>query len=261
MKPPPVVIRKSDSTEGWKTVHFKIEGAFVMNIARNLWAEGEEIKGLKLLVEGLHGMTEGLALEILTGKQKLVGWDSEIRMEPDNATKDNRGIPLPQSFVEVIRNKEKRFEKEKEEHDSLADEVVRRVDAIEDACLESESPGKNLLVDMESLMGPPRPHIKDPKPTTEFIKWDCGWLSPSGDFYGCHYAEHISLSHTLEDKIGFKRPAVGDIDRIGWIKLQCDDWMNPFRFLEEGGVVTQSQITTLFDWHTAKKKELSDWMK
>lgn len=261
MKPPPDATKSKPETEGWKKLHFKIEGAFVMNIARNLWAEGEEIKGLKLLVEGLHGMTEGIAIEILSGKLKLVGWNSEIHTEHDNATTDNRGLPLPQSFVEVIRKKEERFEREKREHDSLADTVVRRLDVTEEACIGQDNPGVNLLQDMESIVGPPREHIRNPVPTAEYLKWDCGWLSPNGDFYGCRYHEHISLSQELVEKLSLNKPHIGDIDSLGWIKLQSDEWLYPWKSIEGDEPISQPQITTLFDWHGAKKKELKDWMK
>src|SRR3990170_984321 len=100
--------------------HFHVDSEFIMNIARNLWAEGASSKAVKMLLEGFAGITEGIALDILTGKKRLSGWDSKVKLLPDSATKDDRGLLLPKSLSEAFKSKEDAIVSAKKETQEIA---------------------------------------------------------------------------------------------------------------------------------------------
>jgi hypothetical protein len=67
----------------WKELHFSITGEFITEHSRNLMIEGEWAQALKLLTECLYqdtpeghiGITLEQAIDILSGRRKLVGTD------------------------------------------------------------------------------------------------------------------------------------------------------------------------------------------
>ncbi|AFU86724.1 hypothetical protein D869_gp190 [Caulobacter phage CcrRogue] len=59
------------------TLSFRIEGAALVERARDRVIEGAWEHGLRILVEGLHGMTYEIAIDILMGKYTLGGWSSD----------------------------------------------------------------------------------------------------------------------------------------------------------------------------------------
>ncbi|AXQ68438.1 hypothetical protein HOT99_gp179 [Caulobacter phage CcrBL10] len=59
------------------TLSFRIEGAALVERARDRVIEGNWEHGLRILVEGLHGMTYDYAIDILRGKYTLGGWSSD----------------------------------------------------------------------------------------------------------------------------------------------------------------------------------------
>uniref|UniRef100_A0AB74UIL5 PEP-utilising enzyme mobile domain-containing protein n=1 Tax=Caulobacter phage BL57 TaxID=3348355 RepID=A0AB74UIL5_9VIRU len=59
------------------SLSFRIEGAALVERARDRVIEGNWEHGLRILVEGLHGMSYELAIDILLGKHTLGGWSSD----------------------------------------------------------------------------------------------------------------------------------------------------------------------------------------
>ena len=74
-------------------LHFHVAGEFLTDMARNFWIEGNQDRAISLLVNGLGGMTEDLALLICIGKKKLVGWDNEIDVV-DDCVGEHKGMRL-----------------------------------------------------------------------------------------------------------------------------------------------------------------------
>lgn len=228
------------------TLHFKIHGEFLTNLARNLWAEGECSKAIGLLSRGIIGFTEELALAVCTGRKKLVGVNN-LRLVKDNAKRDNRGLHLPKSVAEMAKLKDDEIETLRHEKNEIVSSVSQRFDRIEKDVLDSHS-DLQLMDKLQQSVGPGHPQ----KPTTEFTKWDNGWLSPDGKLYPCEYQGHIALAENL----GLEGT---DIEDAGWIKLQDGGWLYPFYLRSQG--VTQAQLDTLFDWHRANKINMKPWMK
>ena len=76
-------------------LHFNIDGGYIAEIARSRVIEGNWQHGLKILVEGLEGMTYDLAISILSGEKTLVG-----------STADEAGIDIvdsPDSDKQIAR--------------------------------------------------------------------------------------------------------------------------------------------------------------
>lgn len=227
-------------------LHFTITGEFLTAISRNLWAEGACSKALRMLIHGLHGFTEENALAVLTGRKKLVG-ENTLQLVKDNAKTDNRGLKLPRSVAEMARLKDSEIESLRREKNEIVSGVSERFDRIEKDVLESCG-DFDLMDKLQDSVGPGY----SPKPTKDFLKWENGWLSPDGNFYGCGYQRHIALAEDL----GLEGTAIED---AGWIKLQNGGWLYPFYLKKQG--VKQAQIDTLFDWHQTNKVEMKSWMK
>lgn len=71
--------------DGENFVYFKIHGDHLTNLARDRVLEGRWDHGLRILTEGLHGMTVDIALKILRGDAKLTGVNT-VDLEDDDAT-------------------------------------------------------------------------------------------------------------------------------------------------------------------------------
>ena len=57
-----------------KQLHFTVEGEFLTQVSRQLWAdERQPEKAINLLKESLRGVTMEQVLAILTGSKKLTG--------------------------------------------------------------------------------------------------------------------------------------------------------------------------------------------
>lgn len=234
------------STTKAGSLHFKVHGEFLTNLARNLWAEGQCSKAIRLLSHGIVDFTEELALAVCTGRKKLVGVNN-LRLVKDNAKKDNRGLKLPSSIAEMAQINECQIESLECEKNRIVTDVSNRYERIENDVLKSDSQEK-LLYNLQQSVGPGH----SPKPTTDFLKWENGWLAPDGKFYACKYQGHIALAEHL----GLQGTHIED---AGWVKLQSGIWLYPFYLKGQG--VTQAQLDTLFDWHRAKKIDMKPWMK
>lgn len=226
-------------------LHFKISGEFVTRISRNLWAEGASAKALRLLVVGLHGMTEEIAFKILKGDKKLVGWNSNIKLVPDKATKDSRGLPLPKSLAGVFAERDKAIEKERAYGQEMAKRAGDLTDRVERTILGSRF-GVDMYDNLKEVVLPEEE--EKPKPTKAWTDWTSGWLSLDGDFYGCEYTAHTRLAH----KLGFDD---GAPDKQGWIKYQRREWVYVGR-----NPITQKQIDALYDWSVAMKRPIPKYL-
>jgi hypothetical protein len=92
------------------TVVFQVDGAFITDLARDMWTEGDKPqKAINLLVNGYSGMTEEVAIKILTGKLKLVGINEKTKAVEDNATHAPNGNKLL-SVAETLGQEKKKQE-------------------------------------------------------------------------------------------------------------------------------------------------------
>jgi hypothetical protein len=105
-----------------KVVHFVVHGEDLTRIARVFWAdEHEPARALRLLLEGLQGINLLQAVDVLTGRSKLVG-DSHrgVHLARDRAAKSPHGSPFP-SVVEAFERERKRSETaERDSRDAIA---------------------------------------------------------------------------------------------------------------------------------------------
>ena len=243
-------------------LHFTVTSEFVTRISRNLWAEGACAKALRLLVKGLHGMTEGLALRIVTGHAKLIGENSTIRMVRDNTKRDDRGLKLPQSMSAAFKLKERALTRAERETQSIARAASRRFDNIEEAILQDAAKlsYKQSIEDRISshwdrvgkALGVLPEHKEKPRPVKNFANTSNGWLSPDGEFYRCGYLGHISLAQDL----GSNEP---DLEKKRWLKLQNDAWLLSWRIESGERKITQSQLDAVFQWSQEKGKPMPEF--
>ena len=228
-------------------LHFSISGEFITRHTRRLWAEGAAALALKTLLTGLHGMDEAIALKILTGQKKLTGWNSQIALEDDNATKDDRGLKLPRSLHEVLSQKDHALEREKLEHRKTAAAAAGTFTRLEDRVLDPSrkyGPTETLEA-VQDVIGP-----NAPMPEQDWKHdWTCGWLTPDGEFYGCEFGGHQTLCEKLgEDSYR--------IELRGWIKYQRREWIGYFG----KDPITQKQIDAIWDWSQATGKKYPAWI-
>jgi hypothetical protein len=97
-----------------------------------------------------------------------------------------------------------------------------------------------------------------------------GWISPTGDFYGCLYAGHIELAddivHTVLMQLDFvnnnqsmNNNAELALEKSGWIKI--GGLGNSSFFLhDDSSEPTQSQHDTVFDWCQKHKVDFPDYI-
>jgi len=78
-------------------VHFSVTGEAMTSLFRDFWVEGRHHFAITGLLEGLHGMTEEIAIAIVTGQMKLTGVD-ELGLEEDNES-THSGIPLSLDYA------------------------------------------------------------------------------------------------------------------------------------------------------------------
>lgn len=240
----------SKTNKTTEVVHFKVHGEFITRTARNLWAEGNEDKALKLLVTGLHEMTEAIAVDICAGRSKLVGVNNDIKLKSDKATTDSRNLPLPQSIVEVLKKKLKDLEAEKEEKAHIIQSAIRSLDDEDwhDKLEQNEESGEfksSIPTIVRKLAGEDLPETIEPD---ESLMANTGWLSPDGKLYECEYYEHIALISRLV------KHGEGKAEKLGWKKLQNNQW-----FYMPNPDLTQPQVDSMFDWCQKHEKDMPKW--
>ena len=81
-------------------------------------------------------------------------------------------------------------------------------------------------------------------------EWKCGWITPDGDFYGCHYQDHKDLAKDIfEQKYSLdsnKLDVEQEAENQGWLKFGWTYLIGDYYFPSKK--VTQAQKDTLFDW-------------
>lgn len=223
---------------------FKVQGEFVCARARNLWAEGEGVKAINVLVKGIVGMGEGLSIEILCGRKLLTGWNSKLTLIDDDADTDDRGLPLPKSAAHLLLKKDDDLKAEKADHRKTIDELL----------LGRSRRGSERLIPNVPTRVEDDPPPPPPSPTIVYLDWSSGWLSPDGKFYGCQYQGHRYLASNLDQE------GERGLELKGWLKLQSNKWWEPWKYQEAGGKIPQAQLDVLFDWHKSKDQKLEEWM-
>jgi len=94
--------------------------------------------------------------------------------------------------------------------------------------------------------------VKPPDTDTE-LKSQCGWVSPTGEFYGCEYGGHIFLAEQIvETIIGLTDGSCEEteLEKRGWLKIGVGGHVPYFLVggLRERKDPTQSQCDTVWDW-------------
>jgi len=102
-------VKKTDGKVEHMIVSFSVNGEWFTDLCRSVWVEGRRMSAIKLLVEGMQGVDEDLALKILTGRKKFVGIDGRghpgIKLLDDNTT-HHLGIPLSLTYqIEMAEKK------------------------------------------------------------------------------------------------------------------------------------------------------------
>lgn len=84
------------------TLHFTVSGEWLTQFARERYKETKDKQvGINFLTGSLIGFPEDLALQVITGKKKLVG-DNEVIIEEDNAVVRPYGIIHPTDIVNSL---------------------------------------------------------------------------------------------------------------------------------------------------------------
>lgn len=253
-----------------ETVHFVVEGEFLTNLARQLWAdEGEPGKALNILTAAFPTMKRSDIFAIIVGEKKLIGDSSKgCELVTDDATESSFGNSLS---LEVVLSHFKEKLEDREDWIQMAtgntfktaspEGLVaipsRRRKAYRDGKITLDGiPYKKIDTyipeSIRTLKSDPIPldTVPDPKPKPKYtIDYLHGWLSPDGKFYSCEYMGHIRLA----DLLGFDEP---QLEKQQWIKIQSGDCVAP-----ESGYPSQSQRDLLFDWYRARNEELPWWLK
>lgn len=224
-----------------ETVHFIITGEFVTERSRALWTEGYPDKAIKLLTEGLEGMTESVAIQILTGKKKLTGasvCDREdcsmpqckeydpVALESDNT----KGLPSTEQAFALMRKKPADAAVEAQERTAASREaadrdVVGRYMGIKryyGIPLDPSVVPPGMAEGAEKMLKAMTEPLPDtPVDPDDFTQLE-GWLSPDGKWYSCEYGYHGQLAHRLllmtgEDLRDLE--AEKALDERGWMKV------------------------------------------
>lgn len=179
-----------------RALHFQIHGDGLTRIVRDLWLEGSRSKALTVLVTGLHGIDELQALDVCVGRKKLVGDVHGMSLADDDTDIE------PASLRGLFQQQENEL---KEKERLLADTRSALADVLAD---------RELVGDVD-LPLPPAPS-RSPV--------DYGWLSRTGQFYECSYAEHSDLADRLSAQFPERQenPLLDGeqaLEKRGWVKL------------------------------------------
>lgn len=266
-------------------LYFTVEGEFITDLARKLWAEGAEAKALRTLTEGFlcragPGVGAGAsfvpypikdAVDVVTGFKEVIG-TNECETVPFMPIKkkgrilvrvetDSRGLPLP-TLIEAFNRKDRQIEELGKQLREIVEAANKLIDERQDIdrtftriarAREKVGRGTKRIVAERKAA---EKKLKPPQPTTNFKMWSQGWLSPEGKFYGCDARRHVAFA------FWFSETGEYGLEIKGWLKLQGWRWIRPWKFFEtKNGRLTQPQLDALFDWHRAKGVEMEEWMR
>jgi hypothetical protein len=78
--------------------------------------------------------------------------------------------------------------------------------------------------------------------------WNSGWLSPSGEFYGCPDLSHVEFTKKLVECLNISDVCDNNYDRAleldGWIKFSSGRWL----YMEEDFKPSKAQLQIIFKW-------------
>lgn len=78
--------------------------------------------------------------------------------------------------------------------------------------------------------------------------WNSGWLSPSGEFYGCPDLSHVEFTKKLVECLNISDVCDNNYDRAleldGWIKFSSGRWL----YMEEDFNPSKAQLQIIFKW-------------
>ena len=274
-------------------ITFKVNGESITDLCRTLWADDlEPTKAIKILVEGYQGMSEAAAVEILTGKAKLVGVNENTTLVADNAATSKNGNPL--SLIDVMSRL--LAERERARFDETArrearighirftgspwgggflpesvlnklrngeigwDEVrpyfEKRVEVLERSFERLSDIKPNQVVDARL-----KNHLEQitkfsakrkPEPD-KHLRSENGWIAPNGNFYPCGPAQHEELAEILgQDSKTIEKTHV----RVS--KNILSDWRSSISWA--GRRLTQRQKDTIWDWCEKHGEECPKWV-
>lgn len=151
----------------------------------------------------------------------------------------------PQEAVDACRNlkADGHFQRYGPVEDSIYSRLERRFEILEDSIENKQK-------------------IEPPIPDTKF-KSHLGWVSPTGEYYGCCFTGHIDLSYEIVKGLlnidDFDNSEL-ELEKRGWLKIgsggkECyfETGIKNSKTGEEFKL-TQAQIDTLHDWATTLKR-------
>lgn len=236
------------------TCRFVVEGEFLTNITRQLWAdEGKPEKAFAILEAAFPTMRKSLMFSILIGEKKLIGNSSKgCKLVNDKAYESPGGNSL--SIESVVLRFKKKMKEDTTWIRTVTKANIEEMEAAKDALDEEVFEEDKFKKDREYLetfartLEETKEYLK-PKPpkARRTIDNDHGWLSPAGKFYSCGYGEHILLA----DRLGFEEK---ELEKKQWMKIQRGDCHQP-----DNEKPSQKQRDMIFDWFTSRKRSLPWW--
>lgn len=258
-----------------KTINFKIDGDWLTDHVRCLWAEEACDKAMSTLDAAFPDMSEEKRIAICTGKTKLSGCD-EMCLEKDDAAMSSHGLPLL-SPIQMLIKAQATIEAKKKEFNDFVREVNEAREREEDEeevekydfrTRKLTAKGERINEEIERRLGIKTAlMVADPRlaaaheaifnPPTEKPVQDkaldgkSGWIRPDGAFFACAYMGHVNLA----DRLGSTE---GKMEQT-WVKIQSNALLthiglNDFRLPDRG--VTQAQFNTMDKWCTKHKRKL-----
>jgi len=272
---------------------FVITGEFLTDHSRNMWIEGKPDRGISTLVDGLEGITQDQAIQICTGKAKLIG-DSHRGMDivPDNET-EHHGINLL-TLSQMLEKQRKALENKTDEYNDLNSpgvyiaspwgliEVPSRIkykladgkiswddSFFDDYRTEYDLSGTNKdnyatkcsindsIQENESKVE--TDDEEPPKPDSSLSALNA-WVDRKGKFYPCqYYAKHMYVAELL----GYEER---QLEKLGWMKISDSkdfaamQYEGRHDFMLGDKPATQAQKNTCYAWAEKHGRKVPDWI-
>lgn len=259
-----------------ETVFFSIDGEWLTNQVRSLWAaEQEPIKAMTILRDGFPDMEEQDRLAILMGHKKLVGssrdgldlleddateidgfslsLDAVLRQQDNSdevdrwrdlfelATDQTEQVASPAGLVKIPRRKNRAYRR----GEVTIDDIPYRENRFGPTALPSKR---------EPQEGEPEEEPLELPTPDDHISHHYGWLTPDGKFYRCGWMEHLYI-------VGCFDMTGEQAEQAGWIKISDKYAWSTYHLHGTGRPPTQRQIDLVFDWCTANNHKIPDWVK
>ena len=83
--------------------------------------------------------------------------------------------------------------------------------------------------------------------------WNSGWLSPSGEFYGCPDLDHNSFTETLLNLLHIEIDDNVDVilEKLGWVKFSSGRWL----YHNDSRSLTKEQYKVIYNWTINKAQD------